>query len=405
MTSARSHPAPVDRTPWLLDPAVAFLNHGSFGACPVPVLEAQRRWRDRLETQPVAFLDRELAGHLDAAREALGTFIGGDPEGIAFVPNATTGVSTVLDSLRFAPGDELLTTDHEYNATLNALRRAAARDGARVVVARIPFPIRDAADAVDAVLRAVSSRTRMALVSHVTSPTALVLPIEELVAELGRRGIDTLVDGAHAPGMVALDLDRLGAAWYTGNAHKWLCAPKGSAFLWVRADRRDAVHPLVTSHGANDPRTDRSRFRLEFDWVGTTDPTPWLTIPETIRYVGGLHPDGWTGLMAANRALARSARDILARALDVEPPAPDAMLGAMAALPITRLGDATDAGAADLQDRLRRMGFEVPVGAWPVRAARADPSRPSAVLIRVSAQRYVRLEEIERLAAVLRDLS
>ncbi len=392
----------ADRGPWLLDPHVAFLNHGSYGACPGPVLEAQRRWRERLERQPVAFLTRQLEGHLDEARRVLASFIGADPEGLAFVPNATTGVATVLGSLRFRPGDELLTTDHEYNATVNALRRAATRDGATVVVARLPFPVAGPGELVEAMLAAVTPRTRLALLSHVTSPTALVVPVGELVTELDRRGVDTLVDGAHAPGMVPLTLDELGAAYYTGNGHKWLCAPKGSAFLWVRGDRREAIRPLVTSHGANDPRTDRSRFRLEFDWTGTTDPTPWLAIGDAIRFMGSLHPDGWPGVMTANRSLALAARDRLANALDVSPPAPDSMVGAMAALPVSALAGGSDDAAEALATDLLRRGYEAPVVGWPVPAVRVEGARPAAILLRISAQRYNVPAEYDGLADTLR---
>ena len=394
-----------DRSPWTLEPGISFLNHGSFGACPGPVLEAQRAWRDRMEAEPVRFLDRELEGHLDEARRAVAVFLHADADGLAFVPNATTGVSTVLGSLRFAPGDELLACDHEYNATLNALRAAAARDGARVVVARIPFPVSDPSQVVEAYLDAVTPRTRLALVSHVTSPTALVMPVTALVRELDRRGVDTLVDGAHAPGMVPVDLDEIGAAYWTGNAHKWLCAPKGAAVLHVRADIRDRLRPLVVSHGGNDPRIDRSRFRLLFDWTGTADPSACLSIPAAIRFVGGVHPDGWKGLMAANAAMAREGRNRICAALEVPRPAPDAMLGAMASIPLPHLAPGA-AAAERLQAALYAEDrIEVPVLTFPVAGALEGGTGPASVLIRISAQRYNHPDEYawlaERLAARL----
>ena len=246
-------------------------------------------------------------------------------------------MNTVLQSLGFEPGDELLTNDHEYNATINAMRAVSERAGASVVVAKIPFPIASPSEARDAILAAVTARTRLVLVSHVTSPTGLIFPVEELVAELDRRGIDTLVDGAHAPGMLPVDVGSLGAAYWTGNGHKWLCGPKGTAVLWVREDRRDLIHPLVVSHGANAPLAGRTRFRHEFDWVGTSDPTGFLTLPAAIDWMtrqpfpGG---GGWPAIMAANHALAIEGRDLLAAALEIDAPAPDAMLGSMAALPL-----------------------------------------------------------------------
>jgi isopenicillin-N epimerase len=388
-------------TPWRLDPRVTFLNHGSFGARPEPVIEAQRRWRERMEAEPIRFLDDELEDHLDAARAMIGDFLNADPDGIAFMPNATSGVATVLGSLRFAPGDELLTTDHEYNATLNALAAAARRDGARVVVAKIPFPIASPQEALAAIVAAATPRTRLALISHLTSPTGIILPIDDIVRELDRRGVDTIVDGAHGPGSIPVDVARTSAAYWTGNGHKWLCAPIGSAVLHVRGDRREAIHPLVTSHGANDPRTDRSRFKLEFDWPGTFDPSPHLAMADAIKLVGGLDPGGWPAIMAANQKLALEARDLLARTLDVEPPAPDAMLGGMAALPIPGLG--TDDDAARLHRALLEEDrIQVPIVGWPVRAARDNPAAsPKSVLIRISAQRYNEPADYERLARAL----
>ena len=295
----------------------------------------------------------------------------------------------------------MLTTDHEYNATINAMRAVADRDGARVVLARIPFPIGDPGEARDAILDAVTARTRLVMVSHVTSPTALIMPVAELVAELDRRGVDTLVDGAHAPGMLPVELDELGAAYWTGNGHKWLCGPKGSAVLWVRADRRELIHPLVVSHGANEPLTNRTRFRAEFDWTGTGDPTPWLALPAAISWLGDYAPasGGWPAIMAMNHGLAVAGRDLVAAALRVPPPAPDGMLGCMAALPIPGLRDERSAAALGRQLETED-GIQVPIGGWPVRAAQAA-GMPDQILVRISAQQYNEPADYERLAEAL----
>lgn len=387
------------QSPWRLDPSVAFLNHGSFGACPVPVLAAQRAIVDRLEEEPVRFM-AQLDDRLAEARSRLAAFLGADPEGLVFVPNATTGVSTVLTSLRFEPGDELLATDHEYNATLNAAARVAARDGARVVLARMPVPIPDPDAVVAAVLGAVTPRTRIALVSHITSPTAAVWPIERIVRELAARGIDTLVDAAHAPGQVPVDVSGLGAAYWTANGHKWLCGPKGSGVLVIRADRRDRIRPLVTSHGHNDP-ADRPGLWKLFDWLGTADPSPYLALPVAIDVVGGLDPAGWPGLMAANRQAALAARNRLLALAGTMALVPDGMVGSMVAIGLP--GTWTDASLDRLERTLREEdGTEVPLVGFPVRAARVDPDAPPDLgIVRVSAQRYVEPADVERLVHAL----
>jgi len=383
---------------WLLDPQIVYLNHGSLGACPRTVLDAQTAFREQMERQPIDFMDRRTEPLLDAARTALARVVGADTEDLVFVANATAGVNTVLRSLTFEPGDELLVTDHTYGACRHAAEYVARRAGAKVVVARMPFPLADADEAVAAILAAVTPRTRLAVLDHITSPTALLLPIERLVAELDRRGVDSLVDGAHAPGQAPLDLRALGAAYYTGNGHKWLCSPKGSAFLHVRRDRRDAVHPLSISHGyaANDPA--RGRLWLEFDWTGTADFTPWMCFPAAIEFLEALFPGGLGGLMARNHDLARRARDILCDALSVPPPCPDAMLGAMAAvaLPDGEPGrGATYRHFDPLQTRLlAEHGIEVPIIAWP-----DEPRR----WVRVSAQAYNHEAQYAYLADALRE--
>jgi isopenicillin-N epimerase len=377
---------------WTLEKDVTYLNHGSFGACPASVLAEQARLRARLEAQPVRFMLRELEPMLDAARAALAAFLGADAADLGFVPNATTGVNAVLRSLTFAPGDEIVTTDHAYGACRNALDYVAARSGARVVVATVPFPLRGPDEVVTPILAAVGDRTRLALLDHVTSPTALVWPLAELVTKLRARGVETLVDGAHAPGMIPLALDGLGAGYYTGNCHKWLCAPKGAAFLHVRRDLQSGLVPTTVSHGATSSRTDKSRFQLLFDWVGTTDPTAALCVPAALAFMGSLQPGGWPKVMAANHALALHARDRLCAALGVSPPAPGAMLGSMASIPLP--DEAVRAEGLDpLQDSLWHQDrIEVPVHVWP-----APPRR----LIRVSAQLYNGAEDYDRLAAAL----
>lgn len=388
----------ADPALWLLDPAIAFLNHGSFGACPRAVLEFQQEIRTRLERQPVRFFVRELEALLDQARGALAAFLGADAEDLALVPNATTGVNTVLRALAFQPGDELLTTDHAYNACRNALDFVAGCSRSRVTVARIPFPLRDAEQIVEAVLERVTPKTRLALLDHVTSPTGLVLPMERLVRELAARGVDTLVDGAHAPGMLPLDLNRLRAAYYTGNCHKWLCAPKGAGFLHVRRDRGQAIRPLVISHGANSPRTDRSRFLIEFDWTGTVDPSPYLCVPEALRYVGGLLAGGWPAIMERNRSLALAGRATLCGALQVPLPCPEDLLGSLAALPFPDSANPEPSKSPlyldPLQDwLLATHHIEVPLIPWP-----APPRR----VLRISAQLYNSLGQYEQLGAALR---
>jgi isopenicillin-N epimerase len=386
------------RRHWTLDPSIVFLNQGGFGACPRPVLEAQQAWRARIEADPVRYMLRELEPALDAARAEVGRLIGADPEDFAFTTNATTAVNTVAASLELAPGDEILTTDHDYVGSRNALLRAAERSGARVVVAAVPFPVSGADEVVAAVLAGVTPRTRLAMIDHVTSATGLVLPVERLVAELGRRGVDCLVDGAHAPGMVPLDLDRLGAAYYAGNFHKWICAPKGAGLLWARRDKRDRLRPPVASVGATSTRTERTRFRLEFDWTGTHDPTPFLCVPDAIRFLSGLLPGGLPALMAANRAQALAMRARLAAKLGAELPCPDAMIGALASIPLPDAppGARSDVGTFGaypaLYAALVARGFQASVFHWP-----AAPRR----LLRISSQVYNTPDDYERLGDAL----
>ena len=375
---------------WTLDPGVTFLNHGSFGATPRVVLAAQDEWRARMEREPVAFFARDLEPALDSAREKLGTFLGADPDDLAFVTNATTGINIVARSLRLEPGDEIVLLDHAYPAARNALQAVADGAGARLVTAHVPFPGATPGNARDAVLAALSPRTRLVMLDHVTSPTALVLPVAEIVSALAERGVETLVDAAHAPGMLEVDLDAIGAAYTTGNCHKWMCAPKGSAFLHVRRDLQDRVRPIVISHGATSPRTDRSRFRLEHDWTGTLDPTPWLSVPAAIAFGDGLLPGGWPALRERGHQLAVAAAQRLA--------APDTMIGAMVSVPLAPTSEPRPGStyADPLHAALLDAGIQVAISAWP------PDGQPWRRIVRVSCAPYVGIDDIEALAAALR---
>lgn len=383
-----------------LDPGLVFLNHGSFGACPTAILERQDELQARVERDAIRFFVEDLEPMLDAARLSLGRFLNADPEGLVRVVNATAGVNIVLRSLRFNPGDELLTNSHEYNACNNVLRFVAEQCGARVVEVDVPWPVRGDQDVTAAILSGVTSRTRLVLLSHVTSATGLVFPVADIVRELNARGVESLVDGAHSPGMVPVDIDALNATYYAGNCHKWMCAPKGTGFLWVRRDRRADMRPLIISHGANSKRTDRPRFRLEFDYCGTEDVTGFLLLPELIAYMDGLVPGGWPEILFRNRELAIRGREVLCRQLGAMPPAPEHMIASLAAVPIA---DRTEAQAAvptryhdALQDRLiQKWGIQVPINVFPLGS--------NCRAVRIAAQLYNTMEQVEYLARALRD--
>jgi isopenicillin-N epimerase len=394
------HLSAIQPDAWSLDPAVTFLNHGSFGACPRVVLERQQELRLEMEREPVDFLVRKMPALVDESRDALARLIGADAADVVFVQNATAGVNSVVRSLEFRPRDEILVTAHDYNACRNVIRYIAQRTGAVVVQADLPLPIGSPQEVIDAVLERVTPRTRLAMLDHITSPTALVFPIEQLVRELDRRGVDTLVDGAHGPGMVPLDMNRLGAAYYTGNCHKWLCAPKAVGFLHVRRDRQQAIQPTIISHGWNKPRPGYSPMQDGFDWPGTLDPSPWMCIGDCIRFLSGLLPGGLEALMRRNHELAMHAQRILCERLGLAPVGVESMLGSMAAVHLPDNAAAFDAEGRPQPAEEYRLNnelfadskIEVPAFYWP-----AAPR----MLLRVCAHAYNYPAQYERLADVL----
>lgn len=383
---------------WVLADDRVFLNHGSFGACPAAILKLQQRLRAQMEAEPVQFLWRAYEERLEPARKALAQFIGAKSKDVVFVANATTGINAVLGSYRFRRGDELLTTNHDYNACHNALLETARRSGARPVVVQVPFPLRNAEQILEAIIAAVTPRTRLAMIDHITSSTALVFPVARIVRELEARGVDTLVDGAHAPGMEPVDLAKLAPAYYTGNLHKWVCAPKGSAFLWVREDKQADIQPAVISHGNNTPRAGYSAFQDRFDWAGTFEPSAWFCTGAAIEWMGKLVPGGWTAIRKANHELAVRARTLLCRELALEPPCPPTLLGSMATIPLPRRfqGRAKSGRIDPEQCRLYdEFGIEVPFYRF---------GQPETRYFRISAQLYNSLGEYRYLARALKIL-
>jgi len=326
-------------------------------------------------------------------------FLGARSQDLVFVTNATTGINSVLRSLQLRPGDEILTTDKDYNACRNVLVEATAHSRAKLVVAPIPFPLRSADQVVEAVVGAATRRTRLAMIDHVTSSTALIFPIEKIIRELDARGIDTLVDGAHAPGMVEINLGMLNPAYYTANLHKWVCAPKGAAFLWAREDRQSSLQPAVVSHGNNTPRPGYPAFQDRFDWAGTFDPTPWFCAGEAITWMGNLLPGGWAELRQRNNQVAVQARTRLCERLALDPPCPESLLGSMATVPLPEpfQGRPRSGRIDPEQSRLYdESGIEVPF-------FRIGPSERR--YLRISAQIYNSPADYEYLASALEALA
>ena len=364
------------RHDFLLDPEVAFLNHGSFGACPRPVFERYQAHQRDLEWEPIDFLDRRLPALLATARTELARYLNAPPADLAFVTNATTGVNLAARSLDLRPNDEILTTDLEYGACDLAWEWLCRRTGAEYVRAPIPLPLASPAQLVDALFAHATERTRIVYVSHLTSSTALVLPVEEIVSRARELGLVTIVDGAHAPAHAPVDLAALGADFYSGNAHKWLMAPKGAGFLHVRPEHHDRVDAATVSWGY----TEGTPFQERIEMQGTRDPAAWLAVPDAIRYQA---ERDWDAVRERCRARTREARAELCDLLGTEPLAPEEMLGQMASIRLPR----PDAG---LRDRLFvNHRVEIPVAG------------PNHNLLRISIAAYTTRADVDRLLTAL----
>jgi isopenicillin-N epimerase len=374
----------------MLEEGVDFLNHGSFGAVPRVVFEAQTEWRRKIEAAPVEVIARRRLELIDAAKEQVGRWLGMKPDDFGLVTNASEGVNAVLHSLRFSPGDELLTTNHVYNAVRQAMKFTCARSGAGYREVQVPMPVRSPEKIADAVVGAVTDRTRLVVIDHVTSPTALIFPVDRIVRDCAARGVDVLIDGAHAPGMIPLNVESIGAAYYSGNLHKWAFAPRGAAFLWARPDRQAAIHPAVVSHHYGEG------FATEFSWQGTRDLSAWLAVPAALEFTRQL---GGDAVREHNHAMAVWAHRLLAERLDIAEaivPPDGSLLGSMAAVRLPKaFAERSDADLLSLQQTLyTRHRMEVPL-------MRLDGDN---VLLRVSCQVYNTPRQYERVVDVVRGL-
>ena len=369
----------------LLESGVAFLNHGSFGAAPSAVLEAAERWRQRMEANPDLFLREILPGELREAAAELARFVRARPDDVVFVDNATAGVNAVLRALELRARDEILATTHTYGAVRQAIRYVCDRTGAKLVEAQITLPVADAGILFSAVADRLSERTRLAVLDHVSSPTGLIFPVAELAALARARGAHVLIDGAHGPGQLELDVPALGADWYVGNCHKWLFAPRSCAFLWCREDSKRELHPLAISHHYGEG------FTAEFDWTGTRDFSAWLAVVDALRFFDRL---GAARVRAYNHDLVVTAASRIAEAWQTPLDAPAAMHGSMIAL---RLPPRLQAYGPPTRDTAGRLQSALLA---EHRVAVAVMALGDALWARISGQIYNTPEDYEKLLSI-----
>jgi isopenicillin-N epimerase len=368
---------------WCLNDKIVFLNHGSFGACPEPVLRRRESLLRLIESDPMEFLLGEYPPLLASVLKKLSEFTGAEPESLVFVENATSGINSILKNIPLKPGDEILVSDQEYFSSRNSLSVNAALKGASVRQIRLPFPVASEDEIVRAIADSVTHSVKYVLIDHIVSSTGMILPLKKIIDHLSGLGISTIVDGAHGPGQIPLNLKNLGCLAYVGNCHKWLCAPRSSAILYVNPMFQEGFLPLAISHMPREFRTDLSDFQVYFMWNGTPDPTPALCAADSIDFIQSLHSEGWSGVMKSNRQKALNARRAICSALEVEPPCPDSMVGSMAAIPLAE-PSSSSARSPDWMDPLQKWLKQEKRIVVPV----TEISESSSRMIRISAQLY-----------------
>lgn len=369
-----------DASSWTLDRDLAYLNHGGFGAAPVSVLTAQQGWRDALERNPTGFLVRRLPDLVEDVRARLAAFLGTDPAGLVFTDNATTGMQTVIGQLELGSGDEVVTTDHAYVPVLTQLRLVAATAGAKIRVAHVPVTAAGPSEVLAAIMAETSGSTRYVVVDHVASCSGMVFPVEQIVAQCRPRGIGVVIDGAHAPGQLPVDLDGLGADFWVGNLHKWLCAPKASAVVYAAPPWRDGLRPLVASHRFDDG------FQAAFGWTGTLDPSPLLAATAALEFFEQV---GWPAVWEHNNDLARRGAELVAGRIGTAVPGGDGLTAAMRLIGLPEPLGEFDAREIErgLLDEYKVVVPLTYLGGWQ--------------WVRVSAQLYNTIDDYERLAFAL----
>ncbi len=387
---------------WALDPNLTFLNHGSYGATPRAALRFQQAFRDRMERDPVRLFKSDLENLVDGAREKIATFLNVNPADLAPIRNATYALCTILQaSLRsklLKAGDEVLVTDHEYGSLANELERLHVEHGIVVVKAKIPYPCPSPSAVIEQFMGCVTKKTRLAIISHITSTSAMIFPVAPILRELNARGIDTLLDGAHSPGQIPTDVRALAPTYFIGSGHKWLSGPKGSAFMYVRPDRQSIFRPLALSGRANKVRPERALFLRDFDYQGTDDYSAFLSLPVAIETLGTMLAGGWPALLRSNHELILKGRDVLCKALSIEPPTPDSMVGSMVTLRIPEPPEQLLSRKTCYDDALQDILYEKYRIVVPIWRLSSSDER----IVRISAQVYNTLPEYEYLAQALK---
>ncbi len=376
-------PAPIRHSDWMLDPEITYLNHGSFGARPKEVFEAQQKYKREFEESPVHFLDRQKH-RLKEARTVTAAFIGCDEDGFGFVENATTGIGCVMKSLQLEQGSEILTTNHVYNGIRQLLTHHASVNDLQYREIEIHLPVLSETDIIESISNALTSTTTLLVIDHVTSSTAIVFPIKQIVQLCKEKGVLVLVDGAHAPGMLDLNVNELDADWYVGNFHKWVCAPLGAAFVWSNQNHRDQTRPMTISHFLEQGYTS------EFDWQGTRDISAWLAVQDAIAWGVQI---GWDVIRAHNHQLATWMQLELTSKWGVEPLSPldGRLLGSMVTVTLPSYFPQTTEECLQWRDALyNNDGIESNIFEFEGKG-----------MIRLSAQLYVQKQDVAHLVAKL----